>query len=353
MRRTTFITAAAISLVSIAVLSGCSSTGDAGAAASPAKELRLGYFANLTHAPALIGLDKGLFADALGDTRITTQLFSAGPAAIEALSAGALDAAFIGPSPAINSYIKSKGQSLVVVAGAATGGAALVVRNGITTAADLKGTTLASPQLGNTQDVALRSWLADKGYKTSTTGGGDVTITPTENADTLKLFAAGKLDGAWLPEPWVSRLVVEGGAHVLVDEASLWPDGAFPTTVLVVNKSFLAAHPQAVSELVTGEVAAVTWLNDNPSDAAAAINDKLTADTGKGLDPKVIERALGTIAFSPDPQAQTFPTLIAHAVSAGTGTDGDISGLFDLSLLNAVLKAKGATTVSAHGLGKQ
>ena len=352
MRRTTYF-AAAVGLLSVALLSGCSSLGADAAAAGPATQLNLGYFANVTDGPALVGLDKGLLADALGSTKISTQVFNAGPATIEALNAGAIDAAFIGPSPVINSYIKSSGASIVIVAGAATGGAALVVRDGINSAADLKGRTLATPQLGNTQDVALRSWLGDQGYTTSLTGGGDVNITPMDNSDSLKLFEAGKLDGAWLPEPWVSRLVLEGGAHVLVDEATLWPSGAFPTTVLAVSKPFFDAHPATVAQLVAGEVASVNWLNANPGEAGDAINAQLASITGKGLSPEVIQRALAHVTFSVDPQAQAYPTLITHAVRAGTGTDGNISHLFDLSQLNTILTSTGAAPVSSDGLGKE
>ncbi|HAM26856.1 MAG TPA: sulfonate ABC transporter substrate-binding protein [Microbacteriaceae bacterium] len=357
MNRRKLLVAIIVGLVAATVMSGCAASSNAAevptGTATPAAELRLGYFANVTHAPALVGLDKGFFAKALGATKLSTQLFSAGPATIEALSAGAIDAAYIGPSPAINSYIKSGGESAVIVAGATTGGAALVVRNGIDSPADLKGTTLATPQLGNTQDVALRSWLAGKGYSTSITGGGDVTIAPTENADTLTLFKSGKLDGAWLPEPWVSRLVIDGGAHVLVDEASLWKNGAFPTTVLLVNKSFLKEHPQTVKALLRGHVDAVNWLNKNPAEAAAVINKRIAADTGKSLEDAVIERALKSVRFSVDPQAATYPTLLKHAVSTGTVKDGNIDGLFDLTLVNQILSAAGADTVSAHKLGKE
>ncbi|MFE5410718.1 ABC transporter substrate-binding protein, partial [Microbacterium sp. NPDC056569] len=189
-----------------AMMAGCASAaaepGDGGDAAS-VSELRLGYFANVTHAPALVGLEEGLFDEALGDVEVTTQVFNAGPAAIEALSAGAIDATYIGPNPSINTFIQSGGESARIIAGAATGGAALVVRDGIDDPADLEGTTIATPQLGNTQDVSARVWLADQGFETDTSGGGDVQITPTENAQTLTLFQDGQLDGAWLPEPWV------------------------------------------------------------------------------------------------------------------------------------------------------
>ncbi|MFH8251054.1 ABC transporter substrate-binding protein, partial [Microbacterium sp. B2969] len=203
--------------------SGSSSASEGAASAGPVSELRLGYFANVTHAPALVGLQEGILQKDLGDVKVSTQVFNAGPAAIEALTAGAIDATYIGPNPSINTFIQSAGQSARVIAGAATGGAALVVADDITSADDLKGTTLASPQLGNTQDVALRTWLSDQGYTTDTSGGGDVHVTPTENAQTLTLFQQGAIQGAWVPEPWVSRLVIDGGGHVLQDEADLWP----------------------------------------------------------------------------------------------------------------------------------
>lgn len=336
-----------------AMMSGCAAaSADPGQTGEPVSELRLGYFANVTHAPALVGLEEGLFEDALGDVDVTTQVFNAGPAAIEALSAGAIDATYIGPNPSINTFIQSGGESARIVAGAATGGAALVVREGIDDAADLEGTTLATPQLGNTQDVALRTWLADEGYETDTSGGGDVQITPTENAQTLTLFQEGELDGAWLPEPWVSRLIVDAGAHVLVDEADLWEDGEFPTTVLLVRKEFLDQHPEVVADLLEGHAAAVQWIADNPADAPAVINGAIEAETGKPLADEVITRALDHVTFSVDPHADTFEALVEDGVAAGTQKEGSIEGLFDLRLLNELLESDGADTVSAAGLGE-
>jgi sulfonate transport system substrate-binding protein len=345
-------------VVASGVLTGCSAQSAAGETAAtsdtgPAAELRLGYFANVTHAPALVGLEEGILADALGDTKLTTQVFNAGPAAIEALSAGAIDATYIGPNPSINTFIQSGGQSAHIVAGAATGGAALVVRDGIDSVKDLEGTTLATPQLGNTQDVALRSWLADEGYTTDTTGGGDVHITPTENAQTLTLFQQGGLDGAWLPEPWVSRLIVDAGAHVLVDEADLWKDGAFPTTVLLVRADFLAEHPETVEALLEGHVASVAWLHEHADEAPAVINAALAAETGKPLADEVITRALEHVTFSVDPHAETFQRLVENGLEAGTQKDGSIDGLFDLRLLNGLLEDDGAEPVSAGGLGEE
>ncbi|WP_448006653.1 ABC transporter substrate-binding protein [Agromyces bauzanensis] len=324
----------------------------ADAAGGEASVLRLGYFANVTHAPALVGLENGLLADALGGTELAPQVFAAGPAAIEALSAGAIDAAYLGPNPAVNSYVQSGGASLRIIAGAAGGGAALVVRDGIDGADDLHGAVLASPQLGNTQDVALRSWLAGHGLTTSATGGGDVDIVPTDNARTLQLFQSGELDGAWLPEPWVSRLVLEAGAEVLVDEGELWPRGEYPTTVLVVRADYLAEHPDTVRALVAGHAASVDWIADHPDELADVVNDRLAADAGAPLPDAVIDRALEHVAATTDPFAATFPALQRAAVDTGTGRDGDLGGLFDLRALNAVRADAGLAPIGAAGLGE-
>ncbi|PVZ61128.1 ABC transporter substrate-binding protein [Arthrobacter sp. H-02-3] len=319
------------------------------AGTSPAAELRLGYFGNITHAPALVGVNKGFIAKELGQTKLTTQVFNAGPAAIEALNAGAIDATYIGPNPAINSYVKSGGASVSIIAGAASGGAQLVVKPGINSAADLRGKTLASPQLGGTQDVALRAWLGKQGFKTSTDGGGDVAINPTENAQTLKLFQDGKLDGAWLPEPWASRLVLQAGAKVLVDEKDLWDKGEFVTTVLIVNKKFAAEHPATVQALLKGHVESVDWLNAAPAgEKATVLNAALKAAAGSALPADVIDRSLKNIVFTIDPLAGTYKKLLQDGVDAGTTKQADISGIFDLTALNAVAGKK----ISAQGLGK-
>jgi NitT/TauT family transport system substrate-binding protein len=345
-----------------AVASTVSRTNDAGAApaagTAPAAELRLGYFGNITHGPALIGVTKGFIAKELGQTKLSTQVFNAGPAAIEALNAGAIDATYIGPNPAINSYVKSKGESISIIAGATAGGAQLVVKPGINSAADLKGKTLASPQLGGTQDVALRAWLGHQGFKTSTDGSGDVTINPTENAQTLKLFQVGKLDGAWLPEPWASRLVLYAGAKVLVDEKDLWDGslsgkaGEFPTTILIVNKTFAAEHPDTVKALLRGHAESVAWLNNAPAAGKAdVINSALQASAGAALPADVLARSLQNVIFTVDPLAGTYPKLLKDGADAGTTKQADITGLFDLRALNDVIGAAGQR-ISAADLGR-
>lgn len=348
--RTPLRTVAVLALAAVtAALTGCAASA-ASVEPTPAKAIRVGYFDNVTHAPALVGIHDGLLQKALGTTALKTTQFNAGPAEIEALTAGAIDAAYIGPSPAINSYLKSAGQSLKIVSGVAIGGAALVVKSDITSADQLKGKTIATPQLGNTQDVALRHWLSTKGLHTSTTGGGDLTIAPTDNAQALTAFQAGKIDGAWVPEPWVSRFVLDGNAKVLVDEASLWPGGKFPTTVLAVSASFLKAHPQTVKALVQGNADAVAALKDRAK-AANDINAQLKADTGKTLPTAVLARALDHVAFDTDPDAAAFPTLVQNAAAVGLGTKGSLKGVFDLTALNAVRAAAGQAKVSAGSLG--
>ncbi|MFW0773250.1 ABC transporter substrate-binding protein [Paenarthrobacter nitroguajacolicus] len=355
-RRRTVEIALAVGLVLLigagaAVASAVSQNNQAAPAptATPAAELKLGYFSNVTHAPALVGTSKGLIAKELGETKLSTQVFNAGPAAIEALNAGAIDATYIGPNPAINSFVKSKGESISIIAGAASGGAQLVVKPEINSAADLKGKILSSPQLGGTQDVALRAWLGDQGFKTNTDGSGDVNINPTENAQSLKLFTDGKLDGAWLPEPWASRLVLEAGAKVLVDEKDLWENGDFTTTILIVNKKFAAEHPETVKALLKGHVESVNWLNSaSAADKATTINAVLKDTAGKPLPAKVIERALQNIKFTTDPLAGTYNKLLEDGVKAGTTQQADINGIFDLRTLNEVEGKK----TSAAGLGQ-
>ncbi|MTD12873.1 aliphatic sulfonate ABC transporter substrate-binding protein [Nakamurella sp. YIM 132087] len=339
------------------VLAACGSS-DAGtggsSAAGNASALRLGYFANVTHAAAVLGVADGEFQTALGDTKLETQVFNAGPAAIEALNAGSIDAAFLGPSPAINSYVKSSGASLRIVAGATANGASLVVKPEITSVEQLKGKKIATPQLGGTQDVALRKYLFDNGMKVQTNGGSDVDVVNQDNSQTLDLFRAGQVDGGWLPEPWASRLVIDAGATVLVDETKLWPDGQFPTTILIVAKSYLDANPTVVENLIKGELATIATIEKDPAAASTAINKAIGDLTGKPLSDEVMERSFANIVITPDPLASTYQAQGEHAVDAGLlKTAPDVNGIFDLRILNKVLTADGEKAVSAGGLGQE
>lgn len=339
-------------IASSGLLAACGSTGQA--SNSPVN-LRLGYLPNLTHAPALVGVGKGYFADALGpNVRLSTQTFNAGPAEVEAIFGGALDMAFIGPSPAVNAFTKSKGKAVRIISGVASGGASLVVRPAaaIRSPADLRGKTLATPQLGNTQDVALRAYLLDRGLHTDPQGGGDARIVPTDNATTLQLFQQGKIDGAWVPEPWATRLQQEAGGTVLVDERTLWPAGRFVTTDLIVATDFLEKHPDTVRALVTGELKAINWINLYPADAKTVVNDSLLNLTQKKLKQSVLDEAWTHMTFTADPLAATLKKEAADAKRTGVVGDTNVNGIFDLTLLNQVLAGQGKPVVSAAGLGR-
>jgi NitT/TauT family transport system substrate-binding protein len=348
--------AAPTSLVVVVALavaaSACSSSDTSNAAAKPAPgseastTVRLGYFPNVTHATAIVGVEKGIFAKALGNDTLKTQTFNAGPAAVEALLSGAIDATYIGPNPAINAFAKSGGKAIRIVSGATSGGAALVVKPEITTAQQLKRKKLASPQLGNTQDVALRHWLANQGLKTDAQGGGDVSILPQDNAQTLETFKAGAIDGAWVPEPWVSRLVREGGGKVLVDEASLWPGGKFVTTHLIVATRFLEEHPEAVKRLLEGQVEANGFVNANPAESQQLVNTGIEKVTGKKLSDATIQAAWKNLAFTNDPVASSLTASAQHAEAVGLLDKVDLDGIYDVTPLNAVLKANGDAPVS-------
>lgn len=348
----------AIGAASVTIAANANNNQGGAQAAGDLKELKLGYFGNVTHALPVVGVQQGFYAKELDKTELKTQIFNAGPAAVEALNAGAIDVAYLGPNPAINSFVKSKGESISIVAGAASGGAQLVVKPNINNIAELKGKVLATPQLGGTQDVALRNYLADNGLKVTTNGGNDVTINPTENAQTLKLFQEGKLDGAWLPEPWASRLVLQAGAKVLVDEKDLWhvegaQPGQFPTTILIVNKSFLKEHPEAVKALLKAQLETQDWLSQHQDQAISAVNAGLVQAAGKGLPDDVLKRALANLTLTVDPIAASYQTLLSNGVKAGVTQEANINGIFDLRLLNEVLKEQGKSPISAAGLGQE
>jgi len=300
--------------------------------------LRLGYFPNITHAAALIGVEDGVFARHLGGTKLETFTFNAGPAAIEALLSGSLDASYIGPNPAINGYVKSRGEAVRIVAGATSGGAFLVVRPEISGAADLRGEQVASPQLGGTQDVALRTWLKSQGLNTDAAGGGDVSVTPQENAQTLERFREGALAGAWVPEPWASRLVIEGGGKVLVDERDLWPNRHYTTTVLLVRGQFLKEHPDRVEALLRGHVEVTGWVEKHRKEAQAKVNAALEKLSGKRIADEVISRAFESLSFGTDPALASLEKSARDAEALGLlKLDGvDLAGIFDAALLKKV-----------------
>ncbi len=319
-----------------------------GMAQSPVT-VRVGAFPNITHAQAMVGKANGSFDKALGSgAKIEWKTFNAGPAAIEALFAGAIDMTYIGPNPTISGYVRSNGEALRVVAGAASGGAALVVRNdsGINKPADFHGKKVASPQLGNTQDVALRSWLRSNGMK-STDKGGDVQVIPLANPDQLTLFVKKELDAAWAPEPWATRLIREGNGHLFLDERTLWPSGQFVCANLIVNTKFLKEHPDVVKNWLRAHVELTDWINAHVPEAKKTLNAQIQKETGKALPDAVLDEAFSRLEVTYDPLRASLLTSAKSAFEAGfLGRQApDLSGLYDLSLLNQVLAEKGKKAV--------
>ena len=342
LRSSTFGPRAAVILVASALLTAAcgGGGGSSGSGSSDAPTtVRLGYFPNVTHATALVGVESGIFKSALGPNGLEVKTFNAGPAAVEALFSGALDATYIGPNPAINAYAQSGGEAIRIISGATSGGASLVVRPGINAPADLKGKKLATPQRGGTQDVALRQWLKVNNLKAELEGGGEVSIVPQENAQTLETFRSGQIDGGWVPEPWATRLVQEGGGKVLVDERTLWPGGKFVTTHLIVRTKFLKEHPDAVRRLIDGQVQANELVNANPAEAQRLVNQAITTITGRGVAPAVLEASWKNLEFTNDPIASSLTASADHARDVGLLGKVDLKGIYDLTLLNQVLAA--------------
>ncbi|MBP7866108.1 MAG: aliphatic sulfonate ABC transporter substrate-binding protein [Acidobacteria bacterium] len=302
--------------------------------------LRVGYFANITHAQAIIGRAKGTFEAKTG-LPVAYKVFNAGPTEMEALLAGEIDIAYVGPNPAINAYLRAGKGALRIVAGATSGGASLVVRRelGLRAPADLKGRTVASPELGNTQDITLRAWLKQQGF----TPGTDVKVKPVKNPEILMLFRQGSLDAAWVPEPWATRLCREAGGEILIDETSLWPGGRFTTAVLVVREDWVRQRPDVVRKFVEAHVETTRWSLDHPAEAVDVIRAGLEAVMQKPLSREILSEAFSRMKLTWDPGVASMRESAARArdlgyLPPGYGPD-DIGGLFELAPLGAVLQA--------------
>lgn len=327
-----------LALLCSVILGACAKSSESGTS------IRLGYFPNILHSQALIGMSRGDFERAFaGKAKIEAKLFNAGPLAVEALFAGQLDICYIGPNPTINAWVKSRGAAVRIVAGASSGGAALIARAGskATAVDELGGTILCSPQVGNTQDVALRAFLSDKGLRT-TEKGGSVTVQAVDNPQIYDLFRLGKVDGAWVPEPWASRLVVEAGGRELVDERSLWPEGRFSTALVVASTEFIKRHPDLVSTFVATHVEITEWENRNAKDAEEIVGGAIAALTGAALPPEVLDRAWSRMTATWDPISSSLERTADNAHKAGFLKDEvDFRGIFELSALDKALEARG------------
>lgn len=320
---------AVVLALALALGAACSGGRDAG------RPFRLGYFPNVTHAQALVGAEDGTFARALGG-HLETKMFNAGPSAMEALLAGDLDASYVGPGPAVIAFLRSKGQGLRVVAGAASGGAVLVVRDA-RGPADLVGKRVASPQLGNTQDVALRTWLRGHGLS-DRRGPKGVEVTPLANSDILAMFARGDLAGAWVPEPWGARLVAEAGGRILVDEASLWEGGRFPATLLVVSQRALERRRPEVAALVRAHLELTRRWEREPEAVAALANEAYGKHTGKPLSADVLRGAFSRVKPTSDPLVRQLREMAHRTQALGFAPAGDVSDIVDGTLLGEVAR---------------
>ena len=352
---------------------------------SPSNVLRLGYFPNLNHAQVIIGLANGHFQKALSEhstdsgeegdkgTSIKEYVFSAGPSAIEALYAGQIDVAYVGPNPAINGYLASNGEGIRIISGSASGGAVFVVRNdsGIQTTSDLGGKKFASPQLGNTQDVALRKYLIQNGYET-VENGGNVTVVPVKPSDILTLMLKKEIDGAWVPEPWGARLVKEANGKIFVDERNLWPpDGKFVTTNIIVRTDYLKNNPETIKKLIDAHIDETIWINNTLKDSRTgnftgasgneenqtnddlgnsgvetfihSFNGGLKRITGNTVPEDELRDALQRLEFTYDPLEKSLFRMADDAYELGLigrGNKPDLTNIYDLSLLNEVLEER-------------
>jgi NitT/TauT family transport system substrate-binding protein len=308
--------------------------------------VRLGYFPNLTHGTAIVADKEGFFRRHLGSTTLEVSTFNAGPAAIEALKSGAIDATYVGPGPATNAFINSGGQALTIVAGAATGGASLVVDPSIRSASDLRGKKVSTPQLGNTQDIALRFWLKQKGLTTDLQGGGDVSVVPQDNAQIVDAFKQKLIAGAWVPEPYATRLVQAGG-KVLVDERDVWPGRTFAITVLAVRTDFLTAHPQTVTALLAGDLDAADFIAKDPAKAQKDVGDLIATISGKPVKESEVAAAWKRLTFTVDPVPSSLLVGAQHAYEVGVLKQAPkLDGLIDLTLLNRLLKERGKPVIA-------
>lgn len=309
------------------------------------KVIRIGYFPNLNHAQAVIGIGNGDFQKALGDgIEVKPLVFSAGPSAIEALFANQIDVTYVGPNPAINGYVQSNGEALKIISGAASGGAVFVVRNdaGIDSPDDFAGKKFASPQLGNTQDVALRKYLLENGYKTRE-NGGNVEVLPAKNADIVTLMIKKEIDGAWVPEPWGAKLVKDANAKILVDERDLWPNGDFVSAHIIARTEYLENNPVAIKKLLEAHIAETDWINNNPDEARGLFNAELQKLTGKTIPEDEFIEGISRMKLTYDPIKESLFQSANDAFDIGFLGERkpDLSQIYDLNNLNEVLSESG------------
>ena len=276
------------------------------------------------------------------DVDVQWFVYNAGPTAMEAIFTKAVDMTYVGPNPAVNAHLRSRGEEIRIVAGACSGGSALVVQpdGRIKADTDFKGKKIATPQLGNTQDVAARAWLRSKGLRITITGG-DAQVIPTANPDQLTLFQQKAIDGVWTVEPWVSRLVLEAKGQVYLDEGTLWPEtgGRYVTTHLVSSVRFLKERPDVVKKWIAAHVELTRWIEANADEAKRIVNDELKAETTRVIPGPVLDRAWQQLKLTHDPVRSSLLKSAEDAHRVGFLREKpDLSRIYDLRFLNEVLK---------------
>ena len=315
------------------------------------KVLRIGYFPNINHAQAVIGIGNGDFQKVLGNNiEIKSLVFNAGPSAIEALFAKQVDVTYVGPNPAINGYVVSGGEDIRIISGASSGGAVFIIRadSGIESAKDFANKKFASPQLGNTQDVALRNYLLENGYKT-TENGGNVTVLPAKNPDILTLFLKKDIDGAWVPEPWGERLIKEANGKLFLDERDLWPDGKFVTGLIVARSEYLKQNPDVIEKFLKAHIEETQWINKNKEEAIMAFNTELKKLTGQIIPEDTLKVSLTRLELTYDPIQQSLYKSANDAFDIGFlgKTKPDLSNIFDLNIQNKILEEKALVNINS------
>ena len=294
-------------------------------------KIRVGHFPNITHAQGIVAhalsrQGKGWFEQRLGSgVKIEWFIYNAGPSAMEGIFAKSIDLTYVGPGPALNAYTKSNGQEIRLIAGAANGGAGLVVQpdENLKAPADFRGKKIATPQLGNTQDISCRAWLTEGGLKI-TQLGGDAQVIPTQNPDQLSLFKAKKIDGVWTVEPWLSRLEQEASGKVIVEEKDS------PTTVLVSNAKFLNEQRELAKKFANAHAELTEWITKNPEEAQRLIKAELLAETKSDMSPQLIDAAWKRIVFTAVTPRAAVEKFVQNSVRAGfIKTAPDLSKLFE------------------------
>ena len=311
-------------------------------------KIRVAFFPSISHAAPIVGIENGVFERISGEEiKIETKLFDSGPQVIESIFAGSIDVAYVGPGPVINGFLKSDGNDVRILAGAASGGASFIVQqdSGLDSIENFDGKRIASPQISNSQDVSLRYYLESNDLK-PVEKGGTVFVLNISNPDIYTLFAKGEIDGAWVPEPWATMLVEELDGVRLFNEEKLWPNEEFASVLLIVRTDYLENNPDLVQNWLKSHEETVIWINANPNKSKSIFESFLKKHMGKSLPIKIIDESFSNLTITSDPIKSSVLTFAERADSLGyLGRTGyNLDGIFyqpDLNLNKMVEELNG------------